>query len=93
MRTTDTYFRVYASPNQRIARLGMSVARASVAGAVARNRIKRQVRTSFASRRATLPAVDIVVQAKLVTGTASNPVIRASLEWHWQELINRCAIS
>lgn len=91
-RSSDTWFRVYSQPNQSAARLGMSVARAAVAGAVARNRIKRQIRASFQTRRVGLPAVDIVVQARTAASRASKPELRASLEWHWQELIKRCAV-
>lgn len=90
-RSNDTWFRVYSQPNQSAARLGMSVARAAVAGAVARNLIKRQIRASFQTRRAGLPAADIVVQARTAASRASKPELRASLEWHWQELIKRCA--
>lgn len=80
-------------PNGPIARLGISVARSAVAGAVARNRLKRQIRASFLARRPTLPAVDIVVQVKARASGASKPELRASLEWHWQAMAKRCAAS
>lgn len=89
--SSDACFRVYACANQLTARLGMTVARTAVAGAVARNRIKRQIRASFRVRRAMLPALDIVVQTKAAASGASNPKLRASLEWHWQELTKQCA--
>ena len=91
--SNDAWFRVYARPNRQSARLGMSVARAAVAGAVARNRVKRQIRASFQIRRAELPAVDIVVQAKTAATGASNRELRSSLDWHWQELTKQCAAS
>jgi len=92
-RTTDSCFRVYANSSKAAARLGISVARKAVSDATARNRIKRQVRESFRSHRAILPAVDIVVQAKPPAALADNAGIRSSLEWHWQELIKQCAAS
>lgn len=84
---------MYASPSPLAARLGISIARKAVANATARNRIKRQVRESFRSHRARLPAVDIVVQAKPPASVMDNPGLRRSLEWHWQELIKQCAVS
>ncbi|MGH8293451.1 MAG: ribonuclease P protein component [Gammaproteobacteria bacterium] len=91
--SSDGCFRVYVHPNGPIARLGISVARAAVAGAVVRNRLKRQIRASFRARRATLPAADIVVQVKAHASGASKPELCASLEWHWQEVTKRCAAS
>ena len=91
--TSDGCFRVYVHPNRLIARLGISVARAAIVSAVTRNRIKRQIRASFRTRRVMLPAVDIVVQVKARASGVSKPEIRASLEWHWQELTKRCATS
>ncbi|MGA9853134.1 MAG: ribonuclease P protein component [Gammaproteobacteria bacterium] len=94
LRTMDTCFCMYASRNETgHARLGITVARKAAPGAVVRNRIKRQVRENFRSHRAILPAVDIVVQARPPAAAADNPGLRDSLEWHWQELKKRCAVS
>ncbi|HET7395856.1 MAG TPA: ribonuclease P protein component [Gammaproteobacteria bacterium] len=92
-RITDTCFNVYAVRTENIARLGITVAKKTVAGAVGRNRIKRAVRESFRQQRAALPTLDIVVQAKPAAGHTSNAGLRQSLERHWQELIKRCAAS
>lgn len=92
-RTSDSYFRVYASPGHFAARLGISVARKAVPNATARNRIKRQVRESFRRHRTILPAVDIVIQVKSLAASQDNAGLRSSLEWHWQELIKQCAAS
>ncbi|MHB8404932.1 MAG: ribonuclease P protein component [Gammaproteobacteria bacterium] len=92
-RTSDSYFRVYASPGHFAARLGISVARKAVPNATARNRIKRQVRESFRNHRTILPAVDIVIQVKSLAASQDNAGLRSSLEWHWQELIKQCAAS
>jgi len=75
------------------ARLGLAVAKKSVAGSAARVRIKRTVRESFRRVRAQLPAVDIVVQARPAAAKRENAELRASLDWHWQELIKRCKAS
>ncbi|MGH8307213.1 MAG: ribonuclease P protein component [Gammaproteobacteria bacterium] len=94
MRTADSHFRMYACLNTGAkARLGITVARKTATSAVVRNRIKRQVRESFRSYHKLLPAVDVVVQARQPAAAVDNPTIRSSLEWHWQELIKRCAAS
>lgn len=69
------------------------MAKKAVPGAVERNRIKRVVRENFRQHRATLPALDIVVQARPAAAVTSNAELRQSLERHWQELIKRCAAS
>ncbi len=58
-----------------------------------RTRIKRTVRESFRKMRGELPAVDIVVQARAAAGHRDNAELRASLDWHWQEVIKRCRAS
>ncbi len=75
------------------ARLGITVARRAVPGAVSRNRLKRLVRESFRNRRWMMPALDVVVQVKSPAAAAGNEEIRVSLESHWQELEKRCAVS
>lgn len=94
VRSTDSCFRVYACPNDiAVARLGITVSRKAAPAAVARNRIKRLVRESFRISRETLPTMDIVVQAFTPAAAMDNTGLRASLKWHWQELITRCAAS
>lgn len=75
------------------ARLGLAVPKKAVALAAGRARIKRTVRESFRKRRAELPAMDIVVQARAAAGHRDNAELRASLDWHWQEVIKRCKAS
>lgn len=75
------------------ARLGLAVAKKAVAQAAGRTRIKRTVRESFRKMRGELPAVDIVVQARAAAGHRDNAELRASLDWHWQEVIKRCRAS
>lgn len=75
------------------ARLGLAVAKKAVAQAAGRARIKRTVRESFRQKRGELPAMDIVVQARAAAGHRDNAELRASLDWHWQEVIKRCKAS
>ena len=93
-RSADRYFTLLAVPSDlEVPRLGLAVSRKVSRAAVCRNRIKRQVRESFRSRGALLPAIDIVVMAKRDAATAGNDSLRSSLERHWQRLAERCAAS
>jgi len=57
------------------ARLGLVVGKRALPRAHERNRAKRVLRETFRRRRATLPAMDIVIQ---VTGDAASEAYRAS---------------
>lgn len=93
-RSSDACFVVLARGNGgEGARLGITVAKKTVAGAAKRNRIKRAVRESFRQSRAQLPAADIVVQARHGARQHDAADLRASLDWHWQEVIKRCGKS
>lgn len=90
-RSSDACFVVLACGNGgKSARLGVAVAKKAVAAASQRARIKRVVRESFRLDRSQLPAVDIVVQARGGSAARENAELRASLDWHWQEVIKRC---
>jgi len=87
----DKYFRVFAVPNDLDhPRLGLIVSRRVDTRAVARNRIKRQVRESFRRHCATLRGLDLVVMAQAPAAAVDNPGLRVSLDRHWQEAVNRC---
>lgn len=91
LRSSDACFVVSARDNGlEAARLGITVAKKTVSSAARRNRIKRAVRESFRQNRPRLPAVDLVVQARHGARQQDNAGLRASLDWHWQELIKRC---
>ena len=90
-RSSDACFVVLTAPNEGgEARLGITVAKKAVAGAAGRSRIKRAVRESFRLNRVQLPKVDVVVQARAAAAKRLNAELRASLDWHWQEVIKRC---
>jgi ribonuclease P protein component len=61
------------------ARLGMTVSKRVDKRAVARNRIRRQIREVFRQQRATLPPGDYVFLAKPEAKQVDNPGLRAAL--------------
>jgi ribonuclease P protein component len=68
------------------ARLGLAISSRVVPAAVGRNRIKRLARESFRSRRAQLPAADLVLQARAGAGDAEGKELRATLERLWRRV-------
>jgi ribonuclease P protein component len=85
---------VIARPNGLAhARLGLAVGVRAVGSAANRNRVKRVVREAFRLRRAELPAVDLVVNARAAAGEASNAQITASVVALWARIRERCARS
>lgn len=74
-------------------RLGLAIARKAVPLASDRNRIKRQVRESFRSAQAQLPAVDIVILARPQAKAAANPVLRQALARMWARIAEQCHAS
>lgn len=88
----DSCFLVLSRPNGLTTpRLGLSISARAVGNAVNRNRIKRVIRESFRHRCATLPALDIVVNARTGARNAENAVLRQRLEQHWINVVKRCA--
>jgi ribonuclease P protein component len=86
-RIRDEYFTVYARRNDLgHGRLGMTVARRVSTAAVARNRIRRQIRESFRLHQHELPGLDIVVMANSRAAQGGNPALRGSLDAHWRRL-------
>jgi len=67
-------------------RLGLVIAKKNVARAVARNRIKRQIRASFRTGCQGLEAVDVVVLARRDADKLSNAQIVNKLNSLWQDL-------
>lgn len=73
------------------ARLGLAIGKRTDKTAVARNRIKRQVRESFRHHQGDLRGLDIVVLGREGTAKCNNPELRQSLQSHWQRVIKQCA--
>lgn len=94
-RSVDQGFRILARPNElHHHRLGMAVSKKACPKAVGRNRIKRIVRESFRTQIAgqtTDAALDFVVLPTARAADLSNKDLGASLQIHWQKLINRTA--
>jgi ribonuclease P protein component len=68
------------------ARLGLAVSRKVSKRAVERNRIKRVVRESFRAAREDLPALDLLVIARVSAATTPNPALFADLGLAWGRL-------
>jgi ribonuclease P protein component len=68
-----------ASTEPAEARLGMTVSKRVDKRAVARNRIRRQIRETFRLQRAQLPPGDYVFQAKPEAKLVDNPGLRQAL--------------
>jgi ribonuclease P protein component len=66
------------------ARLGLAISARAVPRAVGRNRIKRLARESFRATRASLPAVDLVLQARSGAAGASSAELRDALQRLWR---------
>lgn len=81
------YFRVhYAHNDVGHARLGMAVSRRVDKRAVMRNQLRRQIRQSFRLICPTLPALDIVVNAKPEAAQAPRSAIWRDLIELWPQL-------
>lgn len=68
------------------ARLGLAVSRKVSKRAVVRNRIKRIARESFRLKRATLPALDVLVIARASAAVATRRALRNDLDGAWEKL-------
>ncbi len=90
-RSRDECFSISAQPNLLLhARLGITVSRRVSKKAVARNRIKRQIRESFRQHQHILTGLSVVVMANPVADTKDNPALRTSLSKHWERVSRTC---
>ena len=71
-------------------RLGFAIARKQVARAVMRNALKRLFRESFRRNRHRLPARDMVIMVRREILSVRPAELRASLEKHWNGIIEQC---
>ena len=91
IRSSDQYFTILAIVNDRdLARLGLAIAKKSIAKATQRNRIKRMIRESFRHQQVNMSNIDLVVLAKRGLERASNEEMQASLIKHWAFLVKKC---
>jgi ribonuclease P protein component len=75
------------------ARLGLGISKKHLRSAVARNRVKRQVRENFRRHQYELAGLDIIVLSRPGLAQVPNGELRAALERHWRTLVNRCVPS
>ncbi|PCI77431.1 MAG: ribonuclease P protein component [SAR86 cluster bacterium] len=81
------HFLVLANCNSRSsARLGLVIAKKNVALAVQRNRIKRQLRSTFRHNRELLDKLDLVVLARKDAHTLDNKELKETIDSLWQDL-------
>jgi ribonuclease P protein component len=90
-RLGNEFFTVNAQANGLgCARLGMSIAARILRRAVDRNRVRRQIRESFRVHQLGLPAIDIVIGARVGVLAADNAQLRAALEKLWLKVTTAC---
>jgi ribonuclease P protein component len=74
-------------------RLGLAVAVKTAGNSVERNRIRRVIRESFPLHQHEIPALDLVVSARLRARGAASAELRAQLEPLWREVRTKCGSS
>jgi len=86
-KSQDAGFVVLAIKNDLgCGRLGMAVAKKSVASSVARNRLKRLIRESFRHHKKDVTELDIVVLVRRGINRRDNQYILNALGKHWNRL-------
>ncbi|MFT6843137.1 MAG: ribonuclease P protein component [Psychroserpens sp.] len=72
-------------------RIGFAIAKKQIKKAVHRNGLKRIFRESFRRNQHRLPARDIVVMVRKQILLSDSMQLKASLDKHWNNIINRCS--
>lgn len=86
-RVADRYFTVLVIQNAYgRARLGLAVSKKTAPSAVARNRIKRQIREAFRVHQQEIGGKDLVVIAKVPARSAHGAILNKSLCQLWQRV-------
>ena len=91
--TTPLLTAVVATGVAEVPRLGLAISRKQAPLAVDRNRLKRQIRASFAGQRAQLPLCDVVVMAKPTARDRSRAEVGADLARLWTRIAQRWSAS
>jgi len=73
-----------------IPRIGFAIAKKQIKKAVHRNGLKRILRESFRINQHRLPARDLVVMVRKQILLSNSTQLRANLDKHWNNIINRC---
>ena len=74
-------------------RLGLAIAARTIGNAIARNRLRLEIRESFRHAQHRLPPADIIVGAKVGARTAPDALRRQSLAGLWNKIASQCAPS
>lgn len=90
-KSRDRCFAVFAAANALPhMRVGLVVSRKVSTAAVARNRVKRQIRESVRQHQQRLGGLDLVVVAHAAAADSDNTALQASLQRHWTGIISKC---
>ncbi len=84
---------IVLSNNLNHPRLGLAISRRSANSAVARNRLKRQIRETFRHEAENLTSIDVVVLARPEAATQNNKICQESLGELWNKVNQVCALS
>ena len=90
LKVPDQTILILARPNNLgHSRLGFVISKKNIRQAVKRNRVRRIIRESFRLHQHELPAVDIVILARLGLDTLDNPDLHRMIERCWSRLIKK----
>lgn len=93
-RAGNRYLTLLARPNGLgHPRLGMAISRKHVRRAVARNRIKRQVRESFRLHQQVIGDLDVIFLARPDITELDTRRLRQYVDKYWRDLAKRCKSS